>query len=67
VFFTDGPVRNLDEARAADHDRFARFFHHMLDERVYLPPSGYELWTLCTAFGDTEREAVLGAISRFRG
>jgi hypothetical protein len=34
---------------------------------VYLPPSGYELWTLCTAFGDTERETVLGAASRFAG
>jgi glutamate-1-semialdehyde aminotransferase len=39
----------------------------MLDEGVYLPPSGYELWTLCTAFGDTERETVLGAASRFAG
>jgi glutamate-1-semialdehyde 2,1-aminomutase len=67
LFFTAGPVRNLQDARAADHERFARFFHHMLDEGVYLPPSGYELWTLCTPFGDTEREAVLGAVSRFRG
>jgi glutamate-1-semialdehyde 2,1-aminomutase len=67
VFFATGPVRNFDEAKAADHGRFARFFHHMLDEGVYLPPSGYELWTLCAAFGDTEREAVLGAVSRFRG
>ena len=67
VFFSDDPIRNFDEAKAADHDRFARFFHHMLDEGVYLPPSGYELWTLCTAFGEAEREAVLGAAGRFRG
>ena len=52
VFFSKGPVRNFDDAKAADHERFARFFHHMLDEGVYLPPSGYELWTLCTAFGE---------------
>jgi glutamate-1-semialdehyde 2,1-aminomutase len=67
VFFSEGPVRNFDDAKAADHERFARFFHHMLGEGVYLPPSGYELWTLCTAFGDTERETVLGAASRFTG
>ncbi len=66
VFFSEGPVRNFDDAKAADHERFARFFHHMLDEGVYLPPSGYELWTLCTAFGAAEREAVLGAAGRFR-
>jgi glutamate-1-semialdehyde 2,1-aminomutase len=67
VFFSGSPVRNLDDAKAADHQRFARFFHHLLAEGVYLPPSGYELWTLSAAFGDTEREAVLGAASRFRG
>jgi glutamate-1-semialdehyde 2,1-aminomutase len=67
VFFSAGPVRNFDDAKAADHDRFARFFHHMLDRGVYLPPSGYELWTLCTAFGDEEREMVLGAASGFLG
>jgi glutamate-1-semialdehyde 2,1-aminomutase len=67
VFFTEGPVRNFDDAKVADHDQFARFFHHMLERGVYLPPSGYELWTLCTAFGDTEREMVLGAASGFLG
>jgi glutamate-1-semialdehyde 2,1-aminomutase len=66
VFFTESAVRNFEDAKAADHERFARFFHHMLGEGVYLPPSGYELWTLCTAFGDAERESVLGAVSRFR-
>jgi glutamate-1-semialdehyde 2,1-aminomutase len=67
VFFTEGPVRNFEDAKVADHERFAKFFHHMLGEGVYLPPSGYELWTLCTAFGDEERESVLGAAGRFRG
>jgi glutamate-1-semialdehyde 2,1-aminomutase len=66
VFFSEGPIKNFDDAKAADHARFARFFHHMLDLGVYLPPSGYELWTLCSAFGEAEREAVLGAAGRFR-
>jgi glutamate-1-semialdehyde 2,1-aminomutase len=67
VFFGAGRVRNFEDAKAADHERYARFFHHLLDEGVYLPPSGYELWTLCTAFGEAELEAVLGAVTRFRG
>jgi glutamate-1-semialdehyde 2,1-aminomutase len=67
VAFSEGPVRNFEDAKGADHDRFARFFHHMLAEGVYLPPSGYEVWTLCTAFGAVERETVLGAASRFTG
>ena len=67
VFFSSGSIKNFEDAKAADHERFARFLHHMLDEGVYLPPSGYELWTLCTAFGETETGLVLGAVSRFRG
>jgi glutamate-1-semialdehyde 2,1-aminomutase len=61
VFFTHGPVRDFDDARAADHDRYARFFHGMLDAGVSLPPSGYELWSLSTAHGDVEIERTLGA------
>ncbi len=67
VFFTAGPVRNFDEAKAADHDRYARFFHHMLDNGVALPPSGYELWTLGTAHGDAEVAQVVEAAARFGG
>jgi glutamate-1-semialdehyde 2,1-aminomutase len=67
VFFTPGPVRAFDHARAADHERFARFFHHMLDRGVYLPPSGYEMWTLSTTHGPLEIERTLEAASSFPG
>jgi glutamate-1-semialdehyde 2,1-aminomutase len=67
VFFTAGPVRAFDHARAADHERFARFFHHMLDRGVYLPPSGYEMWTLSTTHGPQEIERTLEAASSFPG
>ena len=45
----------------ADHERYARLFHHMLDPGVWLPPSGYELWTLGTEHGPNEVEQVLDA------
>ena len=67
VFFTAGPVRNFADARAADHERFARFFHHMLDRDVYVPPSGYEMWTLSTTHGPEEIERTLEAASSFPG
>ena len=67
VFFTGGPVRTFDHARAADHERFARFFHHMLDRGVYLPPSGFEMWTLSTTHGPQEIAGTLEAASSFQG
>ncbi|MGZ8630756.1 MAG: glutamate-1-semialdehyde 2,1-aminomutase [Actinomycetota bacterium] len=66
VFFTVEPVRDFDSARAADHHRYGRFFHHMLDHGVALPPSGYELWTLSTTHGPEETERILGAVASFR-
>jgi glutamate-1-semialdehyde 2,1-aminomutase len=65
VFFTDGPVSNFEDAKAADHDRYARLFHHFLERGVALPPSGYELWTLGTAHGDAEVARILDAAASF--
>jgi glutamate-1-semialdehyde 2,1-aminomutase len=67
VFFTDAPVTNFAGAKAADHDRYARFFHHMLDNGVYLPPSGYELWTLSAVLTDEHVDTILNAAATFTG
>jgi glutamate-1-semialdehyde 2,1-aminomutase len=67
AFFAEGPVRNFPEAKAAEHERYARFFHHMLQRGVYLPPSGYELWTLSTTHGPEEIAKTLEAASSFTG
>jgi glutamate-1-semialdehyde 2,1-aminomutase len=67
VFFTDGPVRNFTDARAADHDRYGRFFHHMLDRGIYLPPSGFELWSVSTAHDAATTERTLEAAASFAG
>jgi glutamate-1-semialdehyde 2,1-aminomutase len=67
VFFTDRQVRTFEDAKAADHERYARFFHHMLERGVYLPPSGYELWSLSTAHDDAATERTLEAAASFAG
>jgi glutamate-1-semialdehyde 2,1-aminomutase len=67
VFFTDTPVRDLAGAKDADHARYARFFHHMLAGGVALPPSGYELWSLCTEHGHEEVARVLDVARSFAG
>jgi glutamate-1-semialdehyde 2,1-aminomutase len=49
LFFTDVSVTTLDNAQTADTDRYARFFHAMLDRGIYLPPSQFEAWMLSAA------------------
>jgi len=67
LFFTNDRVRNFEQAKAADHERYARFFHHMLERGVNLPPSGYELWTLSAAHGPAEIARTIEAASSFAG
>jgi glutamate-1-semialdehyde 2,1-aminomutase len=67
IFFTDGQVRDFQDAKKADHDRYARFFHHMLASGVYLPPSGYELWTLSAVLTEDHVNTVLDAAATFAG
>ena len=49
LFFTDRPVRNWSDARAADLPRFSRFFHALLDRGVYIAPSQFETGFLSAA------------------
>lgn len=44
LYFTDKPVQSMADANAADHQRFAKFFHAMHQYGINLPPSGYEAW-----------------------
>ena len=67
VFFADHAVKNFDDSKAADHERYARFFHHMLEHGVYLPPSGYELWSMSTTHGDEQIARTLEAAASFAG
>lgn len=58
-FFTDGPVRNIDDARRADADLFARVFHGCLRRGVFFPPSPFEAAFLSTAHGDADIDRTI--------
>jgi glutamate-1-semialdehyde 2,1-aminomutase len=63
IFFTDREVRDYDDARTQDVDAFRRFFHAMLANGVYLPPSAYEAWFVSTALDDDAIETVAKALT----
>ncbi|WP_129841192.1 glutamate-1-semialdehyde 2,1-aminomutase [Streptomyces sp. RFCAC02] len=65
VFLTDGdetPVTDFDGARAQRADRYTAFFHSMLEQGVYLPPSAFEAWFVSTAHDDGAMERIAGAL-----
>lgn len=48
-FFTDQPVIDSETAKSCDISRFNRFFHAMLDRKIYLPPSQFEAFFISAA------------------
>ena len=61
----EGPVLDFDTAKAGDNNRFKALFHHMLDNGVYLPPSAYESWFLCSLIDDSLESQTLDALEKF--
>lgn len=49
VYFQDGPVRNLDDAKRSDTEKFAAFHKQMMEQGHYLPPSQFEAWFISNA------------------
>ncbi|MCI0769431.1 MAG: glutamate-1-semialdehyde 2,1-aminomutase [Chloroflexi bacterium] len=68
VFFTPGPVTDFASAVASDKDRFAAYFHSMLEQGIYLAPSQFEALFVSLAHSseDIDRtiEAARQALSR---
>ncbi|MEX0952323.1 MAG: glutamate-1-semialdehyde 2,1-aminomutase [Nitriliruptoraceae bacterium] len=64
VTFRDGPPHDAADVAEADHEAYARFFHAMLDEGVYLAPSGHEILFTSLAIGAREIERVHVAATR---
>ena len=66
-YFTDKPVWNLADAMHSDRDRFARFFHGMLQRGVYLAPSQFEAGFISLAHSqEIIRQTVIAASEVFR-
>lgn len=58
VFFSDKPVTCYDDAVACDHEAFKIYFHSMLEQGIYLPPSQYETNFISLAHTDADFEAT---------
>ncbi|HWY77234.1 MAG TPA: glutamate-1-semialdehyde 2,1-aminomutase [Verrucomicrobiae bacterium] len=53
-YFTEGPVDNLADAMHSDRDRFAKYFHAMLWEGIYIAPSQFEAGFISTAHSEAD-------------
>jgi glutamate-1-semialdehyde 2,1-aminomutase len=64
LFFTEERVVDQETAKTTDTDRYAAYFHAMLEEGIYLPPSQFEALFFGLSHGEEELEATLEAQRR---
>jgi glutamate-1-semialdehyde 2,1-aminomutase len=62
LFFSEREqIDSFEAVQTADVERFARFFHGMLDHGVYMAPSAFEAGFMSSAHDDAAIEATLAA------
>ena len=64
LFFTESPVTNFVSSSKSDTQRFKRYFHGMLREGIYLPPSGFESYFLNDAITYDDLDKTIKALNR---
>ena len=63
LFFVPERVTSWDVAARADRQRYARFFHAMLDRGIALAPSQFEANFLSAAHGSDDIDRTVAAVS----
>ena len=65
IFFSEeAKIINYNQVMQCDTERFARFFHGMLEEGIYLAPASYEAGFTSAAHTDQDIEDTLNAAER---
>jgi len=59
LFFTETPVVDYATAKTSNTDRYARYFHTMLERGIYLPPSQFEALFVSLAHTDQMIEKTI--------
>jgi glutamate-1-semialdehyde 2,1-aminomutase len=64
LHFTKHPVKDFESSAAADIQQFNRFFHSMLEQGIYLPPSAFESWFLNNALSFRDLDETIDAAAQ---
>lgn len=62
VHFTDEPVVDFATSAKGNNDTFKKYFHGMLDQGIYLPPSAFESYFLNDALSYDDLDATVEAV-----
>jgi len=64
LFFSDHEIRNFEDVKRSDTERFAKFFRALLAQNIYFSPSAFEANFISAAHTDLQLEQTLQTIKR---
>ncbi|WP_237559110.1 glutamate-1-semialdehyde 2,1-aminomutase [Corynebacterium renale] len=62
IRFAEGEGRNFKDMQAAETFRYAPFFHSLLDNGIFAPPSVFETWFVSSALTEKDFEQIEKAL-----
>ena len=64
IFFAGHDVTDYETATTQESQRYKAFFHTMLAEGVYLPPSAFEAWFVSAAHDGDALQRISDALPK---
>ncbi|MEC9292418.1 MAG: glutamate-1-semialdehyde 2,1-aminomutase [Pseudomonadota bacterium] len=64
IYFSEEQPYTFEDVQNTDIEMFKKFFHAMLDEGIYLPPSAYETWFFGTCHDENILDITFTAMRR---
>lgn len=64
VYFTDNEVYDYKSAKLADTEKFTTYFHTLLENSIFIPPSQFECCFLSLMHSDEDIQKTLDAIEK---
>lgn len=64
IFFSSEEIKDFDTAQTANNDYFKKFFHGMLENGVYLPPSSFETWFVGHALSQADLDYTIETVDK---
>ncbi|MFV0237267.1 MAG: glutamate-1-semialdehyde 2,1-aminomutase [Flavobacteriales bacterium] len=64
IFFSPEEVKDFDTAQKANNDYFKKFFHGMLENGIYLPPSSFETWFISHALSQEDLDRTIEVVDK---
>lgn len=65
VHFSERPVIDFESSALSAVPTFSKFFHFMLEQGIYLPPSAFETWFVSNALSKTDLDTTIEAAEQF--